>query len=408
MITGDNGMTDEELREKVRDVSIFSRVVTEYKMRIVKAFRENGEIVAMTGDGVNDAPALKYADIGIAMGRRGSEVSREAGDLILLDDNFSTIVATIRDGRKIYDNIKKAVGYVFAIHIPVAFASLLAPILGIDPAGLMLLPIHVVLLELIIDPTSSIVLERQPAERDLMERAPRDPSEKILSAGGLAKSLLQGIAVFAASFGTYLTVLPQSPQSGAPIARAMGLAVIFLSNILLVQVNSPNSDFVFQSVKRLMRDRVMWAVTVGTVAGLLLILYTPISAFLKPAPLTGGQFLTVIGISLPLGQSRRLRRPGGRRLSFRAGYTVFFKPVQNTSERRRRDAVCPGKIAALDFFPEMDALQDKHILRREAGTLPLKTVLIMEQVDQPVNQYVLIHFSFLLSVPVYFAYRNIS
>ena len=250
MITGDNGMTDEELREKVRDVSIFSRMVTEHKMRIVKAFRENGEIVAMTGDGVNDAPALKYADIGIAMGRRGSEVSREAGDLILLDDNFSTIVATIRDGRKIYDNIKKAVGYVFAIHIPVAFASLLAPMLGIDPAGLMLLPIHVVLLELIIDPTSSIVLERQPAERDLMERAPRDPSEKILSAGGLAKSLLQGIAVFAASFGTYLTVLPQSPQSGAPIARAMGLAVIFLSNILLVQVNSPNSDFVFQSVKR--------------------------------------------------------------------------------------------------------------------------------------------------------------
>ena len=131
IITGDelNKMSDEELRERVKDVSIFSRVVPEHKMRIVKAFKENGEIVAMTGDGVNDAPALKYADIGIAMGKRGSEVSREAADLILLDDNFSTIVDTIKDGRRIYDNIRKAVGYVFTIHIPIAFAALLAPLL---------------------------------------------------------------------------------------------------------------------------------------------------------------------------------------------------------------------------------------------------------------------------------------
>ncbi len=124
IITGDeiNNMTDADLQERVKEVNIFSRVIPEHKMRIVKAFKADGEIVAMTGDGVNDAPALKYADIGIAMGKRGSEVSREAADLILMDDNFSTIVHTIRDGRRIYDNIRKAVGYVFTIHIPIAFA----------------------------------------------------------------------------------------------------------------------------------------------------------------------------------------------------------------------------------------------------------------------------------------------
>ena len=299
IITGDelDRMTDEELRKKVRSVSIFSRVVPEHKMRIVKAFRENGEVVAMTGDGVNDAPALKYADIGIAMGKRGSEVSREAADLILLDDNFSTIVETIRDGRRIYDNIRKAVGYVFTIHIPIAFASLLAPLLKINPAGLMLLPLHVVLLELIIDPTCSIVLERQPAERDIMARAPRDPNGKIIDAAGLVKSLLQGFAVFAASFGTYFAVLQGNPLSGAPVARAMGLAVIFLCNLLLVLVNSSNADFAFRSLKRLGKDRVLWAIAAGTILGLFLILYTPLSGFLKLAPLSGIQLLIVAGIS---------------------------------------------------------------------------------------------------------------
>ncbi|MDP4153443.1 MAG: cation-translocating P-type ATPase [Bacillota bacterium] len=298
IITGDelNKMSDEELRGRVKDVSIFSRVIPEHKMRIVKAFKDNGEVVAMTGDGVNDAPALKYADIGIAMGKRGSEVSREAADLILMDDNFSTIVDTIKDGRRIFDNIRKAIGYVFTIHIPIAFASLLAPLLGISPAGLMLLPLHVVLLELIIDPTCSVVLERQPAEKNIMDRKPRRRSESILTAKSLAKSIIQGIVIFAASFGTYYTFLNNTEN--APLARAMGLSVIMLSNLFLVLVNSSDHDFAVDSMKRLVKDKVMWIVNITTIAGLFILLYTPLCGFLKFAPLSAVQFLTVIGISV--------------------------------------------------------------------------------------------------------------
>lgn len=298
IITGDqlNDMTDEELREAVRSVSIFSRVIPEHKMRIVRALKENGEIVAMTGDGVNDAPALKYADIGIAMGKRGSEVSREAADLILMDDNFTTIVETVKDGRRIYDNIRKAVGYVFTIHIPIAAASLLAPFLGIAPEALLLLPLHVVLLEILIDPTCSIVLERQPAETDIMNRLPRDPKEKLLTGSLLGKSVLQGLAVFAASFGTYYTVLAGDPAN-APVARSMGLAIIMLANLFLVQVNSSGHDFAVQSFRRLVKDPIMWAVNVGTLALLAIILYTPLSAFLKLTALSAGQFCAVLGLA---------------------------------------------------------------------------------------------------------------
>ncbi len=298
IITGDmlNEMTDDELREAVKKVTIFSRVVPEHKMRIVKAFKENGEIVAMTGDGVNDAPALKYADIGIAMGKRGSEVSREAADLILMDDNFTTIVETIKDGRRIYDNIRKAVGYVFTIHIPIAFASLLAPMLGAAPIALMLLPLHVVLLELLIDPTCSVILERQPAETDIMTRKPRDPKEKLLNMRTLLKSVIQGLIIFAASFGIYYTVLAGNPAN-APVARATGLTIIMLSNLFLVQVNSSDHDFAIQSIARLSKDWVMWAVNIGTLLMLGIILYTPLSGFLKLAPLTTGQLFTSIGIA---------------------------------------------------------------------------------------------------------------
>ena len=296
VITGEelNKMDDEELNKRIKDVSIFSRVVPEHKMRIVKAFKEIGEVVAMTGDGVNDAPALKYADIGIAMGKRGSEVSREAADLILLDDNFSTIVDTVKDGRRIYDNIRKAIGYVFVIHIPIAFASLLAPLLGISASSLLLLPVHVVLLELLIDPTCSIVLERQPAESDIMNRKSRDSREGILTSKVLVKSIIQGLVLFAASFGAYYYYLDSSIE----LARSMGLAIIMISNLLLVQVNSSDSELAYKTLIKLKKDKVMWAVGIGTILGLVIILYTPLSEFLELAPLGLSEMLKVCGISI--------------------------------------------------------------------------------------------------------------
>jgi Ca2+-transporting ATPase len=149
------------------------------------------------------------------------------------------------------------------------------------------------LLELIIDPTCSIVLERQPAEGNVMERKPRNPHEKILSVGILLKSILQGLAIFAASFGVYYTTLIRS-QGSAPLARTMGLSVIMIANIFLVHVNSSNYDSIFKSIKNLITDKVMWCVVTGTLAGLLLMLYTPLSRILNLVPLSFEQFITVI------------------------------------------------------------------------------------------------------------------
>lgn len=298
VITGDmiNKMSDEELRKKVMKSSIFSRVIPEHKMRIVKAFKENGEIVAMTGDGVNDAPALKYADIGVAMGKRGSEISREAADLILLDDNFTTIVDTIKDGRRIYDNIKKAIGYIFTIHIPIALSALLAPFLGIESANLLLLPVHVVLLELIIDPTCSIVLERQPAENNILECKPRKSKDSILKINNVIKSILQGIILFLASFGTYYFYLLSNPNK-ANVARTLGLSIIMISNLFLVFINCSDKNYMYKNIKSLLKDKVMWCVVIGTIIGLGIIVYSPLNSILKLAPLTIYEVIFVIVVS---------------------------------------------------------------------------------------------------------------
>lgn len=289
-----NAMSDDELKERVKTCNVFSRVVPEHKSRIVKAFKSNGEIVAMTGDGVNDASALKYADIGIAMGKRGNEISKEAADMILLDDNFSTIVSTIEDGRRIYDNIRKAIGYVFAIHIPIAVSSLICPLLGIPSSQSLLFPLHVVLLELIIDPTCSIVLERQPEENGIMERMPRKSNEKILDAKIFAKSVFQGIFVCLASFLSYYLLLQKGYSTET--ARTTALSTIVFANLFLVQVNSSENDFAFVSVRKLAKDWIMWLVNALLIVGSLIIIYTPLNGFLLLSPLNAKLYFASAGL----------------------------------------------------------------------------------------------------------------
>lgn len=261
-------MTDLELQEKVRTSNIYARVYPNHKMRIVEALQKNSEVVAMTGDGVNDATALKKAEIGIAMGKRGTNVAKEASDLILLDDRFHTIVETVENGRRIYQNIRKAICYVFVIHIPIACLSLFVPLLNL-PA--LLLPIHIVLLELIIDPTSSIVFERFSTDQVIMKEQPRKLDEPLISKDLLWKSIIQGLVIFIMVLGSYIILLQEHTSS---YAATCSLSILILSNILLVYVNQSNQLTVINMVKTL-KDIPTLGIHVIILISLLVLIYVP-------------------------------------------------------------------------------------------------------------------------------------
>jgi Ca2+-transporting ATPase len=253
----------------VRDVSVFARVVPEQKLLIVDALKANGEIVAMTGDGVNDAPALKSANIGVAMGARGTDVAREASDLVLLDDDFSSLVDAVRTGRRIFDNLKKAMAYIVSVHIPIAAASLMPVFL--QWKEMILFPVHIVFLELIIDPACSVVFEAEPGERDLMERKPRGPKERLFGARSLLISGLQGIIAFLVVMGVYRIAL----VIGQSLAEARTLAFITLivSNLCLILSNRSWRRTIFTTLSS-PNPALSW-VLLGAVGFLALVVYTP-------------------------------------------------------------------------------------------------------------------------------------
>ena len=194
-----------ELEQRLRTVRIFARIAPEQKLKLVKAFKEMGEVVAMTGDGVNDAPALKAAHIGIAMGKKGTDVAREAASLVLLDDNFSSIVAAIRLGRRIYDNIQKAFAYIISIHIPIAGLAFVPVMFGNLP--LLLWPVHIAFLELIIDPACSVAFESVPEEKDIMARPPRSRSVRFFGGRRVGQSLLNGLAMLGLLLGVFFMAM---------------------------------------------------------------------------------------------------------------------------------------------------------------------------------------------------------
>lgn len=234
-----------QLRERIKTVNVFARVVPEQKMLIVNALKANNEIVAMTGDGVNDATALKCSQIGIAMGERGTDVAREAASLVLLNDDFSSIVHAVRLGRRIFDNLKKAVSFIIAVHVPIAGMALLPVLFGLP---IMLLPAHIAFLELIIDPACSTVFEAVPEEGGLMRRPPRSLREPVLSKRSLVFSSLQGFSVL----GVVLVVFLLTLRAGAGIleARTLAFATLVFANLMLIVTNlswSQNSLRVLRS-----------------------------------------------------------------------------------------------------------------------------------------------------------------
>ena len=264
-----NDMDDSELQERIRTVNIFARVVPEQKLRLVNAFKANGEIVAMTGDGVNDAPALKSAHIGIAMGGRGTDVARESSALVLLDDDFSSIVQAVKLGRRIFDNIKKAIAYIFAIHVPIAGMSLI-PVLLQWP--LVLLPVHVVFLELIIDPACSIVFEAEPEEADVMSRPPRNPQESLFSRRTLTMSLLQGASVLLIVLGVFGISLYRG--QGELEARALTFTTLIVANLGLILTNRSWSRTILSTLRS--PNTALWWVLGGAAVFLGAVLYVPV------------------------------------------------------------------------------------------------------------------------------------
>ncbi len=265
-----DAMSDQDLQQRVGTTNIFARVVPEQKLRLIRAFKANRRIVAMTGDGVNDAPALKAADIGIAMGGRGTDVAREAAALVLLDDNFSSIVHAVRLGRRIFDNLRRAIAYTLASHLPIIGLTLV-PVIMKWP--LVLLPFHVAFLHLIIDPACSVVLEAEREEPTVMQRPPRAAREPLFGRRTFAISILQGLSVLC----VVLAVFAVAHYSGRADeeARALTFATLVLANLTLIFTNRSWRRTILGTLRS--SNPALWWVVGGTIAFLGLVICVPFS-----------------------------------------------------------------------------------------------------------------------------------
>ena len=282
-------MTDEELFEKVKETNIFARVYPKHKMRIVSALQKDNKIVAMTGDGVNDATALKKSDIGIAMGKRGTNVAKESADIILLDDNFNTITAAIAKGRNIYKNIRKAISYIIVIHIPIALLSLFVPIFKLPT---LMEPIHIMLLELLIDPTSSIIFQRIKTEKDIMFEKPRKPDEPIINKKTAIRSILQGLLIFIVTFINYILLLKNNINQNVAITITYTTLVL---SIILVSFELKSKESTIKSIISSLKDKLALTINLGIIICLLALIYIPyLNKEASTAPLNLLEWLYII------------------------------------------------------------------------------------------------------------------
>jgi Ca2+-transporting ATPase len=223
-------MNEDELKQVVKNIDVFARMFPDAKLKVIDGLKANGEIVAMTGDGVNDGPALKSASIGIAMGQRGTEIARQAADLIITDDNLERMVMAIREGRKIFNNLKKAVRYIISIHIPIILIASLPLIFGWAYPNIFT-PIHVIFLELIMGPTCSIFFEKEPVEENIMQLTPRDRKSGLFTKGELLVSVVQGIVISAG--GLFLYYYFMNEGAGLEQTRTMVFTTLIISNVFL-------------------------------------------------------------------------------------------------------------------------------------------------------------------------------
>lgn len=311
VLTGEqlDTLSDAELVKSLGQVGVFARIMPEQKLRIVEAFKSAGEVIAMTGDGVNDAPSLKAAHIGVAMGKRGTDVAREAAAIVLLDDDFGSIVKTIALGRRIYDNIRKAMAFIFAVHVPIAGMALVPLLLG---RPMLLGPIHIALLEMVIDPVCALVFEAEEAEADNMARAPRDPAASMFSPAMIVWSMFQGGLAFALIgalyFAAVLLDLPDTEQ------RGMVFFALIASILALIVVNRSYSSKLAKALDWHNRALVVVLLVIGTVLSVIF-LVNPVREFLRFGGLNTVEIIAAGAVGIVLLMALELLKPLAARVT---------------------------------------------------------------------------------------------